>query len=178
MLKYFIPLLLLGLPALSSARWIEDIVRLDNAATGTVEFSHYQHLDAVGNDCALCHNRVFHIISKNNPPASMADMERGKSCGACHNDKKAFSVKSNCANCHPTGEVNFNTEAGDVLFSHQLHIEMYSCSDCHPDLFTPKAGHTRGISMQQMEAGTSCGACHDGNSAFSVEADCETCHDM
>jgi c(7)-type cytochrome triheme protein len=30
----------------------------------------------------------------------MKAMEQGKSCGACHNGKVAFSVKENCESCH------------------------------------------------------------------------------
>jgi c(7)-type cytochrome triheme protein len=30
----------------------------------------------------------------------MKQMEKGKSCGACHDGKKAFSVKGDCAKCH------------------------------------------------------------------------------
>jgi c(7)-type cytochrome triheme protein len=30
----------------------------------------------------------------------MKDMEQGKSCGACHDGKGAFSVKGDCAKCH------------------------------------------------------------------------------
>ncbi len=30
----------------------------------------------------------------------MKQMQQGKSCGACHNGKKAFSVKGDCVKCH------------------------------------------------------------------------------
>jgi len=30
----------------------------------------------------------------------MKAMESGKSCGACHDGKTAFSVKGDCAKCH------------------------------------------------------------------------------
>jgi c(7)-type cytochrome triheme protein len=32
--------------------------------------------------------------------------------------------------------------------------------------------------MEQMSEGKSCGACHEGNTAFTVEDNCSTCHDM
>jgi c(7)-type cytochrome triheme protein len=32
--------------------------------------------------------------------------------------------------------------------------------------------------MTEMEGGRSCGACHDGNTAFTVGENCETCHAM
>jgi c(7)-type cytochrome triheme protein len=30
----------------------------------------------------------------------MAEMEKGKSCGACHDGKTAFATTANCAKCH------------------------------------------------------------------------------
>ena len=178
MLKYIAFAFLIILPTLASARWIEDIVDLENAAVGTVRFSHYQHLEAVGNDCVLCHNRVFHIDTSKNRSASMADMEQKQSCGACHNGSKAFSVTGDCASCHPTRDISFKVEEGDALFSHEVHTGSYSCSDCHPDLFIADTGRSDTISMEQMAEGESCGACHDGDTAFSVEENCENCHDM
>jgi len=53
-MKRFIPLLiaaLLILPGTLYARWIKDKVEIPVAATGTVEFSHYNHLEAVGKNC-------------------------------------------------------------------------------------------------------------------------------
>jgi c(7)-type cytochrome triheme protein len=32
--------------------------------------------------------------------------------------------------------------------------------------------------MEAMESGKSCGACHDGDTAFGVAEDCESCHEM
>jgi len=34
------------------------------------------------------------------------------------------------------------------------------------------------VTMEQMEQGASCGACHDGGTAFTVKENCETCHNM
>lgn len=178
MLKFLILTLVLVLPSLVSARWIEDVAEIENAAVGTVRFSHYQHLEAVGNDCVLCHNRVFHIDISKNLPISMSAMEQGKSCGACHNGNKAFSVSGDCASCHPTRDITFKVEDGDALFSHEIHTGIYGCSDCHPDLFIAASGRSNRISMEQMANGESCGACHDGDTAFSVNESCESCHDM
>lgn len=178
MLKTISILFILALPSLATARWIEDIVPMEQASVGTVEFSHYQHLEAVGNDCVLCHNRVFHIDTSKNPEISMLEMEQGKSCGSCHNGIRAFSVKEDCATCHPTRDISFKVDAGDALFSHDIHSALYSCNDCHPDLFLPDGQQKNRIDMEQMASGESCGACHDGDSAFSVEENCENCHDM
>ena len=100
MSKYIIFICLMLLPSLVSARWIEDIVVIENEDYGNIQFSHYQHLEAVGKDCVLCHNKVFHIDPKKNQPVSMEEMEQGKSCGACHNGKTAFPVTENCESCH------------------------------------------------------------------------------
>ena len=100
MLKYLIIICLILLPTLVSARWIDDIVTFKNEDAGDIRFSHYQHLEILGKDCVLCHNNVFHIDPKKNPEFSMEEMEQGKSCGACHNGDKAFSVDDNCDSCH------------------------------------------------------------------------------
>jgi len=178
MLKLITFILCLLLPTVATARWIEDIAIIENVAVGQVSFSHYQHLEAVGNNCVLCHNQLFQIDNSKNPPVSMAEMQQGKSCGGCHNGSKAFAVSGDCGSCHLTHDINFEVEAGNAQFSHEIHTGNYSCSDCHPDLFIPAVGRNSRVTMEQMAAGKSCGACHDGNTAFSSEADCESCHDM
>jgi c(7)-type cytochrome triheme protein len=54
---------------------------------------------------------------------------------------------------------------------------MYGCDECHPDLFKARRGANK-ATMEDMESGKSCGACHDGDAAFSVAEDCESCHEM
>ncbi len=179
MLKHFpVLFLILLLPSLVSARWIDDIAVIENSAVGTVAFSHYQHLEALGKNCVFCHNEVFNIDPQKNQPVSMAEMAKGQSCGACHNGQKAFTVAENCASCHPLGDIVFNVAEGDASFSHEVHTEMYSCSDCHPDLFIPDRSRNQRVSMDEMSAGASCGACHDGDTAFSVDENCSSCHAM
>ncbi|WP_084167838.1 c(7)-type cytochrome triheme domain-containing protein [Pelobacter seleniigenes] len=34
------------------------------------------------------------------------------------------------------------------------------------------------VTMDAMSEGESCGTCHEGSTAFSVEGDCESCHQM
>ena len=44
----------------------------------------------------------------------MGDMEKGKSCGACHNGKDAFSSSGDCDKCHRAfkpGVITFKTDA-------------------------------------------------------------------
>jgi len=171
-------LFLLVTPSLSLARWITDQVAIESEATGPVLFSHYNHLEAVGKNCPTCHNGIFNIEPAKNPAVTMADMEQGKSCGACHNGKRAFSVKDDCASCHPTRDITFTVaDAGNAVFSHDVHTGMYSCGECHPGLFIPGAGNKR-ATMEEMAGGESCGACHDGSTAFTVEDNCDSCHQM
>ena len=176
--RWLIVLALLSVPAVPLAQWIEDKVLYQTESAGTIEFSHFNHLEAVGKNCPSCHNKIFHIDRSKNKPHTMAEMEKGKSCGACHNGNKAFSVAEDCSACHPTRDITFKEEdAGNVLFSHDVHTSMFGCGECHPDLFIPGPGNRR-ATMEQMEAGESCGACHDGGTAFSVAEDCEACHEM
>ena len=170
--RYTLPLvaILVLTASFAAARWIDDKVVIKTKTVGVVNFSHYDHLDAVGRDCPTCHNAIFNIDQKKNQSFSMAEMEKGKSCGACHNGQRAFSVGGDCGSCHG-GDVVIN----NVTFKHSLHIGMYGCDDCHSGIFQPSSNN-RPVSMTQMEKGESCGACHNGNDAFSVASDCSSCH--
>jgi c(7)-type cytochrome triheme protein len=58
----------------------------------------------------------------------------------------------------------FSTKADvpAVTFDHWRHRALYTCRVCHVDLgFAMKAGETQ-VSSATNEAGTHCGACHDG----------------
>lgn len=180
--RWFVLLAVLAtIPTVVCARWIEDKVMMPSEATGPIEFSHYNHLEAVGNNCPACHNTVFNIVVEKNPAFTMAEMEKGKSCGACHNGKKAFAVKDkdSCSNCHPTKEITFKVpDAGDATFSHDVHTGLFGCGECHPAIFVPDQSKHQPATMEQMEKGASCGACHDGGAAFTVKENCETCHKM
>lgn len=150
-----------------------DELYLQTRTVGRVLFSHSKH----GADCGGCHPKIF--VQKNNSNhVSMAAMEKGKSCGACHNGKRAFSVTGSCVRCHAGDVVFKEKDNGNVTFSHAAHVEMFGCDRCHPDLFVPERNRNRKATMAEMEAGKSCGACHNGNEAFSVAGDCEKCHQM
>ena len=66
---------------------------------GAVLFSHAGHVEAAGLKCQECHQKFFKN-SKQHQTVSMKQMEKGKSCGACHNGKAAFGVKDQCERCH------------------------------------------------------------------------------
>ena len=75
------------------------------------------------------------------------------------------------------GELTMKNEGGDVIFSHQAHVRGagLTCMDCHAGIYLNTRNHVT-ATMEQMETGKSCGACHDGAKAFSVKGDCEKCH--
>ncbi|MBW2690757.1 MAG: cytochrome c3 family protein [Deltaproteobacteria bacterium] len=172
-------LLMVALPSVLYGRWIKDKVYLQTDSVGKVEFSHYTHMEmeSIGKNCPTCHNDVYHIVTKKNPAFTMAQMEDGKACGFCHDGKKAFSVSGDCTTCHASDIVYINEDAGNITFPHEAHTEMFGCDECHPDMFKPERGMNQ-VTMEDMENGESCGACHDGDTAFGVAEDCESCHEM
>lgn len=171
--------LLVAMPGVLYARWLKDKVYLQTEAVGAVEFSHDVHLEAVGRNCPTCHNQVYNIAVKRNPAFTMKEMEEGKACGVCHNGEMAFTVKENCVTCHKNGDMNYETDAGAVKFSHEVHTGLFGCDSCHAGIFKAARG-VNAATMEQMEGGASCGACHDGSTAFSVkdEEHCASCHAM
>ena len=64
-----------------------------------VVYSHELHVTKAGQKCSDCHYKIFKM-AKLQQQATMADMQNGRSCGACHNGHKAFDVKANCIKCH------------------------------------------------------------------------------
>jgi c(7)-type cytochrome triheme protein len=80
----------------------------------------------------------------------------------------------------PTGKtVEFDGKgAGKVVFDGKLHAEKGAkCNACHPAVFKMKKGGDV-MTMKDMDAGKSCGTCHDGKKAFSTsdKAACVKCH--
>ena len=78
------------------------------------------------------------------------------------------------------GDVVLNEYSDDagmrpVVFPHWFHRIRFRCKVCHGDLgFAFKAGGND-INMVKIIDGQYCGACHNGDVAWSVE-NCELCH--
>ena len=78
------------------------------------------------------------------------------------------------------GDVVINEYSDDagmrpVVFPHWFHRIRFRCKVCHGDLgFAFKAGGND-IDMVKIIDGQYCGACHDGDVAWSIE-NCELCH--
>jgi c(7)-type cytochrome triheme protein len=62
---------------------------------GPVEFLHKSHGSFA---CNECHPKSF-AMKKGGSKMTMAEMYQGKSCGSCHDGKKAFQAMQ-CAKCH------------------------------------------------------------------------------
>ena len=75
-----------------------DITFAPKKAKGVV-FSHDFHVKDLGLTCQRCHPGLY-ITKAKDKPVAMAEMNQGKSCGACHNGKDAFTSKENCSKCH------------------------------------------------------------------------------
>lgn len=66
---------------------------------GNVMFSHETHVAGMRLKCNECHDKLY-TNAKQHKKITMKQMQKGKSCGTCHNGKTAFSVKGDCAKCH------------------------------------------------------------------------------
>lgn len=80
------------------------------------------------------------------------------------------------------GDMRF-TRAGNVMpdyppavFPHWIHRMQYRCYVCHTSLFEMKSG-ANPVTMEAIQNGQYCGACHNGKTAFSVVFEsCPRCH--
>jgi c(7)-type cytochrome triheme protein len=62
-----------------------------------------------------------------------------------------------------------------VIFPHWFHRIRYQCRVCHSELgFEMRAG-ANDVTMQEITEGKFCGACHNGQIAWSAE-NCDLCH--
>ena len=178
MSKHFFLLVILLMFALPAVLHAVDMgmvfeVYLPTKTVGKVLFSHAKH----GSNCNECHPKIFKKKNPRRRPVSMTQMEKGRACGACHNGKRAFSVTGDCVTCHAGDILYKNADEGNVTFPHAAHIDMFGCDECHPALFVARRGANK-ATMEDMESGKSCGACHNGDAAFNVSEDCESCHQM
>jgi c(7)-type cytochrome triheme protein len=88
-----------GAPVQASLDRDVEVAPARNAALFAVTFDHAPHTQWLA--CSSCHPSPY-PLGKNRKPvtATMEDMEKGKSCGACHGPA-AFSVREGCLRCHP-----------------------------------------------------------------------------
>jgi c(7)-type cytochrome triheme protein len=154
-------------------------------------FPHSSHADWAG--CQACHPAIYR---SREIKTSMAEIGEGESCGRCHGTV-AFAVDV-CERCHPAAALPEGRKkavfANDLVFArdtttdaaremsslppsifpHWRHRIEFACTACHPEPFAMRAGASV-ITMERMQMGENCGACHDSETAFGV-MQCDRCH--
>jgi c(7)-type cytochrome triheme protein len=70
---------------------------------GPVVFSHQTHMAVQAKpDCTVCHPKLAPIVktkTARRDPITHAKMEKGLSCGSCHDGKAAHGFED-CSSCH------------------------------------------------------------------------------
>ncbi len=104
LLSTLIFITLLMAPALSPAVPEGIILTWPGGSAGTAFFDGSVHAK-IGLGCEACHVAGLFQTKKNADKMTMAEMNRGKFCGTCHNGKKAFSTSDSktCQRCHKKG---------------------------------------------------------------------------
>ena len=158
-----------------------------------VVFSHKTHVEDIGLTCDACHTAVFEAklgMGLKKGDYNMNGFYDGKYCGFCHNGEKAFSLSDfeQCATCHmgkgkaqnvgqqckgPDEAIVLGTEDSVVHFKHSAHAS-FQCMKCHTRLFPMKKTGTI-TTMDDVNQGKACGACHNGKAAFDA-GQCGKCH--
>lgn len=138
--------------------------------------------EAAGNiPCFKCHAyQKFTTVKKGEFPHRL-HKDTGYHCNQCHNlrwhkDMSMLVKRDVCVECHSGKQIVFNRTALPSKFSHELHSKRSGCKECHPGIFSMKAGAAQ-VSMQDLGKGLYCGACHNGKKAFS-SSECSKCHNM
>jgi c(7)-type cytochrome triheme protein len=128
--------------------------------------------------CFKCHSfEKFSAKPEKGVFTHKQHVSTGFHCNQCHDFEGHKHITINrdvCANCHNMKTVQFSKTTMPASFSHEVHATRFGCKECHPNLFSMKTG-TAHITMQGMNKGEYCGACHNGKKAFSP-SDCAKCH--
>lgn len=97
---FVLPVILLALAATPALAVVGGgDITMKGGKAGDVLFSHDFHVATAGLGCKECHAKLYLDVKKHRH-VGMKEMQKGKSCGACHDGKKAFSVKGDCGKCH------------------------------------------------------------------------------
>jgi len=89
-------LLLAAAPALAEVGGGDVVFPVKGAEKAI--FSHDAHVEKARLGCKECHPRLYLDVARSKR-ATMKQMEQGKSCGACHQGKRAFGL-DDCTQCH------------------------------------------------------------------------------
>jgi len=157
-------------------------------------FSHEFHVGAMGFSCDTCHDSIFEMkayAARDAGDFKMSVMQDGDYCGKCHDGQTAFSVSdyAECGRCHdgaknavvkpglkvvgPEETIKLGVEGSIAEFRHSSH-DKFACNKCHTGLFPVKKTETI-TTMDDINSGKACGACHNGTVAFDA-TNCSSCH--
>ena len=83
-----------------------QVITWEGGGYGTVKFEGDEHAEK-GYKCESCHPSLFQK-KKGSAKMTMASLNKGQFCGACHNGKVAFSTDNpkECHECHKTKKKN------------------------------------------------------------------------
>ena len=90
-------------PVLGQLPIPEEFSYTETKPLSPVPFSNKFHVTEKKLSCPQCHIKVFQMIKlAASPEMTMAKLNNGMLCGACHNGTKAFATKDiqSCAKCH------------------------------------------------------------------------------
>lgn len=150
-----------------------------------VIFDHKVHTMGAEIECSTCHDELFAMESgtdMNSNKVTMKAMAEGQFCGVCHDGDTAFATDTNCQACHVLPEAQIVWDAPTkARFSHTAHVEEFGieCITCHSEVFSMNKGTAMGkhdFTMATLKKGKYCGMCHDGDTAFDLVSQCESCH--
>ncbi|MFI5395949.1 MAG: cytochrome c3 family protein [Candidatus Binatia bacterium] len=114
---------------------------------------------------------------------SLSHGESGPSIGLTAGIIAALCVLSLTAAYAVPGDIVFPRQDTQItegipsaVFPHWFHRIRYRCFVCHPDVF-PMEVTNEGITMDAINAGKACGACHNGQTAWAPSFEtCTRCH--
>lgn len=132
-----------------------------------------------GLPCFKCHSYQKFTTSQKGAFPHQKHLDAGYHCNQCHDVKGHKSIVINrdiCNVCHNLKTITLKKTVLPSRFNHEIHAGLFSCKECHPKLFTMKAG-SNNILMNDIYKGEFCGFCHNGKKAFS-SLECSRCHNI
>jgi c(7)-type cytochrome triheme protein len=73
-------------------------IRFETPGAEDAVFSHDVHVVNAKLGCRDCHPKLY-LDTARSKRVTMSQMEKGKSCGACHDGKRAVGL-DDCGSCH------------------------------------------------------------------------------
>lgn len=138
-------------PEFRQARGMRDI--FTDELKSAVDPNHKRHIDA-GLNCMDCHHRMVH----GGEYRAAVDLNR---CSECHSQRSVV-----------IGDLSLGTDKTAVTFRHSTHGAMFSCNQCHTEVFPMKAGSSQ-ITFADHSGDKFCYSCHNGQMA---SYNCNSCH--